>query len=311
MKDPYVFISSAQADVHVLEALQGQLEAAHVRTWSHHRNVRPGALWERELTQALEGAAALVVIVSKASKASDWVHAEVEYALQRKMKVVPVTTDDVELPIRWRMSQWIDWSQRSQFQFERLVKELPSAALRQFADALAMPGNFDTIRALLRKHPNWLPMEYGLPSEHLVRYAIDMAPHGFIDCFVDKPDISPQGAGCLYYFASPYESPVTIEGELTGEVKGILDCAREHVKLLREEGREALEAGRRNWEVNLVGLAFNRYSVSVRIIAGQRHFNQRQHDTQALLRSWGLNAELLSYTRLLQMNARSSRSSSG
>jgi hypothetical protein len=111
-----IFLSYSSHDRDRAKALFQQLEDAGVPLWADFR-LDVGKNWRREATQALEGADALIVLVSPASLASDEVTREWSSALDRGLPVVPAligSTEFSDLPAplsrQWGVKLGDDWS---------------------------------------------------------------------------------------------------------------------------------------------------------------------------------------------------------
>ena len=87
-----IFFSYAHEDQNVVERLMAQLEPTGVRGW-YDLQLTGGRRWTQELAQRIESAHAVVVIVSAASRQSEWVEREVLYALHHDVLVVPYLLD--------------------------------------------------------------------------------------------------------------------------------------------------------------------------------------------------------------------------
>ena len=85
----HVFISYAREDERFVQMLRLQLEAAGFLVW-RDLDIRAGEDWRGEIDEAIGDAAALVVIISRASRPSEYVNYEWAYALGANVKVVPV-----------------------------------------------------------------------------------------------------------------------------------------------------------------------------------------------------------------------------
>ncbi|MBI3782973.1 MAG: toll/interleukin-1 receptor domain-containing protein [Deltaproteobacteria bacterium] len=101
MKKPLrVFLSYAQDDAALADALTKDMSAAGLTVWSD-RDLLPGDNWAKEVSSALEDSDAMVVIVSPSSAKSRWVKREIEFALgsekyaKRLVPVVVKTTNEM------------------------------------------------------------------------------------------------------------------------------------------------------------------------------------------------------------------------
>jgi hypothetical protein len=91
----YVFISYSSADKAAAEAVCAGLEAARISCFLAHRDNKGGVLWDESLLDALDDAAALVLLLSANANGSAMVKREVERASSRETPIVPFRIEDV------------------------------------------------------------------------------------------------------------------------------------------------------------------------------------------------------------------------
>ncbi len=94
--EQYVFISFSSADKAAAEAVCVGLEAANIRCFIAHRDIRGGEMWDEALRSALDGASALVLLLSTSAKNSGMVKREVAWAASRQTPIVPFRIESVE-----------------------------------------------------------------------------------------------------------------------------------------------------------------------------------------------------------------------
>jgi hypothetical protein len=97
-----VFLSYAQRDDKLAQALRTELEKGGFEVWDAAARLAPGDNWALEQGKALEDAKAMVVLLSPAALASDHVQREIDYALGEprfKGRLIPVVVRPVkEIP---------------------------------------------------------------------------------------------------------------------------------------------------------------------------------------------------------------------
>jgi len=98
-----IFISYASSDRDRVIPLVEVFERQGYEVW-WDRQIGLGVKFDREIEIEIENARCIVVIWSKASLESDWVRAEANEALDRKV-LVPVVIDDVKPPLAFRTIQ--------------------------------------------------------------------------------------------------------------------------------------------------------------------------------------------------------------
>jgi len=115
-KDPDVriFISHASQDDGVAVGLASALEAQGLQTWLASRDVSIGGNYAAEIFQNLVNSDYLLVVLSSSSIESAHVRREVSIAIDRKVPVLPVSTDSsgelmANLPEDWQY--WLNIAQ--------------------------------------------------------------------------------------------------------------------------------------------------------------------------------------------------------
>src|SRR5436190_23447540 len=85
---PLIFLSHAEEDRRNAEEVLRALESHGVRCWVWWRDGRPGAPWDEDIVQAIESAAAIVLLVSHSTSASNEVRREIALAEDRQKRIV-------------------------------------------------------------------------------------------------------------------------------------------------------------------------------------------------------------------------------
>ncbi|MBE2292636.1 MAG: TIR domain-containing protein [Xanthomonadaceae bacterium] len=104
----FVFLSYSHADAKAARTVVESLEQAGFKVW-WDQLISGGERFGSSTSQALEAAPAVVVLWSKASLASHWVHDEAAFARDHH-RLVPVSLDGSEPPLGFRQFQYIDAS---------------------------------------------------------------------------------------------------------------------------------------------------------------------------------------------------------
>jgi len=103
-----VFLSYAQVDRRYAEALAQALVTSGNSIW-YDREIAAGADWDFEIQNALRRASVVVLVLSPASLASQYVNYEIGSAISAGIPVIPVLVGDVEsLPAHLRHIQAVD-----------------------------------------------------------------------------------------------------------------------------------------------------------------------------------------------------------
>ncbi|MFD8543455.1 TIR domain-containing protein [Streptomyces sp. NPDC059649] len=88
-ENPSVFLSYAAQDATEARRLEQELALTGIDVWSD-RKLKAGDQWTQVITEALESAEVILVLISPSSLASEWVTREWQVALMRSKRVIPV-----------------------------------------------------------------------------------------------------------------------------------------------------------------------------------------------------------------------------
>lgn len=105
----HVFLSYAREDKAAIERLAEALKAEGLSVWIDLEGIRSGN-WQKRVTEGLNFARALVVLLTKHSLASDAVKNEIGFAARRGVPILPIQTKDLQendLP-DWYALEFID-----------------------------------------------------------------------------------------------------------------------------------------------------------------------------------------------------------
>jgi hypothetical protein len=87
---PFIFVSYARRDSEVVSRIVDELQNLGIRTWVDSAQLIAGTSWVRAISDALQEAQALLFFISPASVQSKVVTHELETALRRGVRVLPV-----------------------------------------------------------------------------------------------------------------------------------------------------------------------------------------------------------------------------
>ncbi len=90
---PFAFVSFAHEDSEKVDRLVAELEANGIPVW-FDRSLGGGERWSDELGRKIEDCAAMLLMVSPASRASEMVNHEVAHAQTRRKHIVPVLFEE-------------------------------------------------------------------------------------------------------------------------------------------------------------------------------------------------------------------------
>ncbi len=134
-RTPYFFVSYSHRDQKIVRQIVDALIDNGVNIWLDTM-LHPGENWQRVIEETLRRAAGIIVFVSQASAASEWVMYELRaIANKEEGVIIPVILEHVsDLPYEIRSRQWIDVSGFSRYQ---KVGEAVLRLTRTIADFLS------------------------------------------------------------------------------------------------------------------------------------------------------------------------------
>ena len=107
---PNLFISYSRREVGFVDDLFGHLEKEGFPTWLDYRSLVPGKPWEEQIYQGIINANVVLLVVSKASIASDNVEMEWRRVLkEHKKRIILLIFETVDLPPELENFEWVDF----------------------------------------------------------------------------------------------------------------------------------------------------------------------------------------------------------
>jgi len=179
---PQIFISHSRQDREFARFLCARLEESGLVPWIDVDNIPAGSTWPREIEKAVEACAAMVVVMSEAARASEWVERETLRALDLGKPVFIALVDDTRMPLHLLNRQYTDF--RTQ----------PDAALARLISAL---------RGALRSATPPAPPMTVDPNEHNFFKYLEQRPEG---------PLVAQVARRLYVWATRHADAITFSG---------------------------------------------------------------------------------------------------
>ena len=130
MTDPggYIFISHSHTDNDFAHSLNQGLRAAGFQTWFDVDDIDPAQKWAQVIERAIENCGALLVVMSRGARASEWVENEILFAQMLKKPVFVALTDDTRPPIYVMNTQHIDFRAQPRAALKRLLRALGKAS---------------------------------------------------------------------------------------------------------------------------------------------------------------------------------------
>ena len=120
----HVFISHSEVDSDFAQLLQLKLLGEGYVTWMASDRLEPGLDWRAEIDQALETAAAVVVVMSPDARASEYVTYEWAFARGCGVRVIPVMLKATPLHPRLATLEYLDFANRNARPWQRLFDAL-------------------------------------------------------------------------------------------------------------------------------------------------------------------------------------------
>lgn len=124
-----IFISYNHADKNTAESLAKILVQAKQNVWIDTWELNAGDSLIEKIEDALGGADAILVLLSKTSTQSEWCRKELRSGLLRELEeksvlVIPIVLDDCEIPLFVREKLWIDFRKNKDEQLNLLLRSL-------------------------------------------------------------------------------------------------------------------------------------------------------------------------------------------
>jgi hypothetical protein len=129
------FFSYSRADLESVKSIAVALRRFGVGTWMDVENLRPGERWKDAIEKALDSANAMVLCLSPLSVESTWTSVELQIALSKGLKIIPLMVEPVSIELlapAIRTLQIFDMSSYARY-------DAAAAAARAVVSALGMP----------------------------------------------------------------------------------------------------------------------------------------------------------------------------
>jgi hypothetical protein len=94
----HIFISYSRRDATIVDRLIRELQAASVEVWIDREYIGGGATWRREIVDAIENAAAVLLALSPDAAVSDKVRKELDIAEESNKPLIPVEIRPTVIP---------------------------------------------------------------------------------------------------------------------------------------------------------------------------------------------------------------------
>jgi hypothetical protein len=125
----HIFISHSSKDNAFAQSLADHLAGDGFDTWVDIMNLRADDRWPQKLEEAIQSCPALLVIMSRAARSSEWVERETLMAMELEKRLFVVLVEDVPLPLHLVNRQYIDCRQDGQHCPRKVIHALRRANL--------------------------------------------------------------------------------------------------------------------------------------------------------------------------------------
>ena len=122
-----VFVSYNRKDSTFALSLSKDLASNGIDVWIDQLSIPPGAAWDRAIEKALISSPLVLVVLSKTSVESDNVLDEISFAFQKGKRIIPVLSEECNVPMRLARLQQIDFTGNYQNGYTKLLDALNKA----------------------------------------------------------------------------------------------------------------------------------------------------------------------------------------
>lgn len=159
-----VFISYSSHDQKIAEGICGYLESNDYRCFVAYRDILPGVVWARAITEALDNSCLMVVVFSDEYNESEQTDREIEMASENKMPIIPYRITNANLTgakkYYLKNINWIDASSSPEGNFERLLESVKRLVPHNFVN-----NDMDRLEDWLEDWPEISAIEWALMNQ--------------------------------------------------------------------------------------------------------------------------------------------------
>lgn len=119
-----IFLSYSRREVGFVDDLVSKLEAKGHNVWLDYRTLVPGTPWADQIKAGLEKSDTVLLVVSKASLASEYVELEWRHFLDSNKRVILLIFEAVDLPKELEKYEWVDFRGNYQKGLTELFSQL-------------------------------------------------------------------------------------------------------------------------------------------------------------------------------------------
>ena len=138
-----LYISYSRRNTEFVTRLTDELQKHGIDFWIDTAQLKPGDNFQDRMLEGLRGADAILVVLSRASVASEWVTHEVTtFALMEERRIIPLLTEDCAIPTLLQELQYVDFRDSFAKGFEELRQGLD--LIEQGAEPIGRPKPQET-----------------------------------------------------------------------------------------------------------------------------------------------------------------------
>ncbi len=156
---PYIFISHSTVDTEFSRYLTRALEAEDFDIWVDFDDIHSGQRWVKAIQDAVEGCAAMVIVMSRKARDSEWVEREALLAMDLKKPIHIALIEDIPLPLHLINRQFTNFLE----DHEVAVKAL-AGVLRDLDLNAAAPRKVPTVHSTEPNQYNFFAYLAQLPG---------------------------------------------------------------------------------------------------------------------------------------------------
>src|SRR5215204_4247290 len=119
-----IFISYSRRELGFVDDLVSRLEDESYHVWLDYRALIPGSPWNVQIDKGLKEADTVLLVVSKAALASEYVALEWQHFLKTKQRFILLIFEAVDLPKELEQFEWVDFRGSYKAGLDELLSQL-------------------------------------------------------------------------------------------------------------------------------------------------------------------------------------------
>ena len=119
-----IFMSYSRRELGFVDDLVSKLEGEGYKVWLDYRVLIPGTPWKGQIAKGLNDADTVLLVVSKASIASEYVELEWRHFLETDKRVILLIFEAVDIPTELEKYEWVDFRGSYKAGLEELFSQL-------------------------------------------------------------------------------------------------------------------------------------------------------------------------------------------